>query len=712
MVYVAESSRGASRQHQISNVGGEKIRLPKVINGSQKFEEMPNRAMDKNMIRPKPSECYQKYQMGNRDEELVKHMSNLPKYLQKAEVEKSVQSKALNFGVIDWNHLEKWKYSDRMPAKPYGSSSPQRKHIRLPLSHEQQLSGPLKHPKRMPMPGQEFLSGPINPKPVTSRRSSSESNIDKVMKVSVDKTKPVKDDLFPEQFKNDRRNDQDGRNKVNPAPEPQNIVILIPKAKHSPKRNFSETSQIAESITISQGDSSELDKTHKRSSSQEFSSREQCPISPSCQYGQNRHKSNTHDVNSDLVTNHHRGETQAKTLRDKQTSMESIKSADKVRCPSPTRQFSLNLGMMSRSLSFKETSPTVPRMHDSYAIPKSGPVTYGVEKSKAGGKGRSSPLRRLLDPLLLRPSKGITHVEKMEPNPTNTNKHPSSHGALLQLSIKDGLPFLKFVVDGSNDILVTAVKQLPKHGDADSYYVYSIYTVSEIKKKNGGWMGHGSKSGGKCSEFGYNMIGLVKVSSSCVFKSGKRESVVYSVNLGQVDEKKTTPAFLPDREIAAIMVPDSGKVVVVRPAGVHGLPEKGAPSSLAERWKSGGSCDCGGWDVGCKLQVLAQEEKDSTNLALFVQEGKHERKLVFSLANLRNGLYSVQFDKSVPLLEAFSICVAILMSQKKVCSMFEVKEPSVSSDGVRQTDTTKVVPGGQGSARYVPSPPPSPVARI
>lgn len=39
---------------------------------------------------------------------------------------------------------------------------------------------------------------------------------------------------------------------------------------------------------------------------------------------------------------------------------------------------------------------------------------------------------------------------------------------------------------------------------------------------------------------------------------------------------------------------------VVLPIGNHGLPSaesEGDPSSLLDRWKHGGGCDCGGWDM-------------------------------------------------------------------------------------------------------------------
>ncbi|KAF3457839.1 hypothetical protein FNV43_RR02499 [Rhamnella rubrinervis] len=45
---------------------------------------------------------------------------------------------------------------------------------------------------------------------------------------------------------------------------------------------------------------------------------------------------------------------------------------------------------------------------------------------------------------------------------------------------------------------------------------------------------------------------------------------------------------------------------ILIPAGLHGGPRtrNGGPSSLIERWRSGGHCDCGGWDMGCPLTIL------------------------------------------------------------------------------------------------------------
>lgn len=89
----------------------------------------------------------------------------------------------------------------------------------------------------------------------------------------------------------------------------------------------------------------------------------------------------------------------------------------------------------------------------------------------------------------------------------------------------------------------------------------------------------------------------------------KRESLKYKrgdkcsdkthknlLNLSMVEPRK--------QEVLDSRTPD--KVKVVLPAGNHGLPsaESGIPSSLLDRWRLGGGCDCGGWDMACPLTVL------------------------------------------------------------------------------------------------------------
>ncbi|GAA0184681.1 hypothetical protein LIER_31969 [Lithospermum erythrorhizon] len=45
---------------------------------------------------------------------------------------------------------------------------------------------------------------------------------------------------------------------------------------------------------------------------------------------------------------------------------------------------------------------------------------------------------------------------------------------------------------------------------------------------------------------------------------------------------------------------------ILVPAGIHG-GARTQNGSLTERFRSGGRCNCGGWDVGCPLTVLSRE---------------------------------------------------------------------------------------------------------
>lgn len=56
---------------------------------------------------------------------------------------------------------------------------------------------------------------------------------------------------------------------------------------------------------------------------------------------------------------------------------------------------------------------------------------------------------------------------------------------------------------------------------------------------------------------------------------------------------------------------EAGKLHVVIPAGNHSLPssiESRGPSPLLDRWRSGGGCDCGGWDMACPLNVCGNPD--------------------------------------------------------------------------------------------------------
>ena len=53
---------------------------------------------------------------------------------------------------------------------------------------------------------------------------------------------------------------------------------------------------------------------------------------------------------------------------------------------------------------------------------------------------------------------------------------------------------------------------------------------------------------------------------------------------------------------------------VVIPLGNHGLPscdDSRGPSPLLDKWRVGGGCDCGGWDMACPLIVFGNSNNQS-----------------------------------------------------------------------------------------------------
>ncbi|CAH2048162.1 unnamed protein product [Thlaspi arvense] len=138
----------------------------------------------------------------------------------------------------------------------------------------------------------------------------------------------------------------------------------------------------------------------------------------------------------------------------------------------------------------------------------------------------------------------------------------------------------------------------------------------------------------------------------------------------------------PGLEIAAIVIRDSSswsnevknskqsrrEVKVIVPTGNHGLPdaENSCPTPILQRWRSGGGCDCSGWDMGCHLFVLEtpveEQELIGNNhhgLGLFI-EGEKEITPAMTMAFIREGHYEVNFHAKLSALQAFSVCVAEL----------------------------------------------------
>ncbi|KAL5063461.1 hypothetical protein RYX36_025198 [Vicia faba] len=328
--------------------------------------------------------------------------------------------------------------------------------------------------------------------------------------------------------------------------------------------------------------------------------------------------------------------------------------------------------------------------------------------------------------------------------------------ALLRIAVKNGLPLFTFAVNQiDGNILAAKVKNLGDSGKDECNRIYTFLTFSEVKKKNGSWMSKAGRS--KEPDYVPHVVAQMKASylhyydltgQNCMDSSTVKEFVLFSVKLGQSDAQDAD--YQPKDELAAIAVKipkaisfinnqhhsschsDSHDIVhatVVLPGGVHSFPSKGGPSSLLERWKSGGSCDCGGWDLACKLKIIATDNQASRKplsskpyfadyqFDLFVQisnfgaslflltTGEQTRSVPsIQLNPLENGMSSVAFDSSLSLLQAFAICIA-LVDSKMPCEL----------SGTRKSQTEELKAFGKLEdipTSYVSNPPVSPVGRV
>lgn len=458
-------------------------------------------------------------------------------------------------------------------------------------------------------------------------------------------------------------------------------------------------------------------------------------------------------------------------------------TAQRGRNPSPNRRFSFSLGRIGRSFSFKEGS-SLPQFSSTYVSVKSGPVTSESsdcldnsrkEKARSHSRTRSGSLRRLLDPILKHKATEMQHSSESSPIikgtldrinfKTNSVKESLSHveksegysiQALLHLTMKNGIPIFKFVLNNERKILAATLKKSDLPEKDDSGCCFTFYLVDEIKK-TGGWMNHGSKD--KNRHYVSNVVGQMKSFSNKFTKPGNKSSkthcfvkefVLLSDEIGQKDQ--ITPKFIPSQELAAVVVEIpcgnfsqgvengnnflknecqkclaedgclrssgendvSSRTTVILPGGIHGSPNKGEPSPLIYRWKTGGLCDCGGWDIGCKLLVLSNHKERSIitrsskshpeHFQLFVEEGAEQNKPLFTLMPLKDGFSKVEFSSSITHLQAFFISVSVLTCQKEIAlAMNKMHEASTrNNDGLLEKEPIK----------YTPIPPLSPVGRV
>ncbi|XP_008785469.2 uncharacterized protein LOC103704097 [Phoenix dactylifera] len=408
-------------------------------------------------------------------------------------------------------------------------------------------------------------------------------------------------------------------------------------------------------------------------------------------------------------------------------------------------------------------------IHSSHELNDAGKPLMREELALSYGQGNSSDTGINF----IWQSKGNLNSSSQAPNDgrgsrKDEGKLASTRQALLQLAWKNGLPLFMFSSSDSEILAATMSKKSIANED-NCKCVYTIFSVHEVKKKSGVWINPTRKT--KKHGLLSNVVGRLKVSGSMLTSyDSKSHSVVREfVLLGSemAPTSHESAGSVCNNELAAIIAqdpqekPESSRVhlvhsskckdsspvnsaenvcsccqqkislqldqnndnsslptvIAILPSGVHGLSDEGEPSPLIQRWKSGGTCDCGGWDEGCMLTTLtANQEKRSLDLVqascttdgthrfeLFVQGGSRESKHAFSMVSFKEGLYTVDFRSSIALLQAFAICISIVHSRKSTIRSVEAEtlQEHIIAENARKAP-----------ASYVPNHPPlSPVGR-
>ncbi|CAF1868379.1 hypothetical protein Bca4012_034139 [Brassica carinata] len=333
----------------------------------------------------------------------------------------------------------------------------------------------------------------------------------------------------------------------------------------------------------------------------------------------------------------------------------------------PTRRFSFS--QMRRSFSSKESSSSGPVFSSaSHASAKSGPLTFNnsaITKPNGHSRTRSGPV--------MKPKTDKNVTLQVPSKPSNTRSH-----ALLQFTLRKGISLYQFVVD--NNVLAATMKSLDS-----SRRSYTLYSVKEVKNKSGNWLGRNRND----HPFVHTIIGQIKTNADSA--THRTESVLFGVETNE----ELAAAIVKTRNMTQ---KQNTTTTVILPSGTHTLPkDSNAPLPLLDRWESGGSCDCGGWDIGCKLRVLSNDHhtksKPFSSFQLFGDQERDEP--VFKMVSHDDELHSVEFGSSVSLLEAFFIALAV-SSHQNWCE--EEEEEAV----LKRVTSTK----------YASNPPVSPIGRV
>ncbi|XP_078178768.1 uncharacterized protein LOC144572992 [Carex rostrata] len=611
-------------------------------------------------------------------DELIKHMSNVPAYLQRAMHNNgdNIQGKALNFGVLEWGDLE--RYTGKKQHSACGTTK---------------VASPISSQSSAPTPKQQQATNPYTRS--ISQRKSKDGTINGEESCSErgrEGNKCLASNMSPLSGWQKEKIQRGFLGELLDDIQVKDQCTRVPYSFPLPHKDGDICT-----TTGCSGSNSSLPRENRQAVSRGLTS----------------HKQNTNEL------------TPSCSLVEPPLVNSSL--------PRENRQ-AVSRGLTSHKQNTNELTPSCSLVEPPLVASRA--KMSNVETTERGAasskRGRQSPLRRMLDPLLgprnvvrashhestsvglhrplsssfssnnkkkechTRPGTGTENsASTTSPSfqPSNANLQfqpvekiqPLTRHALLQLSWKRGLPVF-MLSSGESDILGATVRsKYISDTIANPEFLYSIFTLQESKSKGGSvWIKSGNK-GKKQQHLISNVIAEVRVSTSkskCC-NNPFREFVLVGPQLVPAASKERTIHEIEmespvNMELAAIVIGPStnsclcsktasaGSVTAILPSGIHGASARGEPSPLIERWRSGGECDCGGWDEGCRLSILNSEgsksnwEETQARLELFPQGRSKEEGQAFSMICFKEGLYTVEVKSSIPLLQVFALCISLL----------------------------------------------------
>ncbi|PKA48591.1 hypothetical protein AXF42_Ash017490 [Apostasia shenzhenica] len=691
---------------------------------------------------------------GAEAEELVKYMSRVPGYLQCVEREENVQEKALNFGVINWRRLQSWKGINMMDKKEVVSLSINQEEPFLCSARRSSISPTEDQRTRVVEDNSRCFHGLSSLKtsqlssikPHQECRSSmqggvgslvEEEKIESCQKQSCTDNKCLSDERLERNYMEVggaqghlrdsflRANTLSAIHDNKKAAE-ASVALLTTKGMTATKSEAKreEGNQINRSLKYFVRNITEK-SSHKEVEGFTGRQKQHLPDLPSdCGLKWINASSSTR-VGSLAHLTKEPGNSGCLNDRERSNTRGSRSPLRRILDPLLKIKYHNNSEISA--------SARVPHLHDRCKN-KRRIATGKIATSLNAMPGSSD------DSI-------CSSCSQLSSNPQNVLQDESSDlplkQALLKLAWKNRQPLFMFSAN-DNSLLVATIRTSSSNRD-NFCGIYTIYKAQESsKKKAGAWIG---PSRNRKPNLLYDVVGSLHISChKLCYHDSKNFTVIKKFVLvgGELSlSNGVNSAF--SNELAAVIVKtpfekfdlcnsecenlDSlqvehysevsgmSNVIAILPSGIHGSSDTGKPTALIERWKSGGSCDCGGWDEGCRLTILSDRWHEINNakkfgcIELFAEGDKSKHS--FSILAFKEGLDTVDFRSSISTMQAFVISIATLDCRNSINTIkHPIQRKSLKEYLFDKYPRINLMRTDGGPTSYLPHHPPlSPVGR-